>query len=149
MTSKSNTCRSDQIDGEITAAFATGGPGELLTPASPGSSPTALEFEQLPTGSAALVVKCGPNAGSRFMIDRSSLSVGRYPASDIFLNDVTVSRRHAELRCENGQFRIVDVGSLNGVYVNRRPVDSATLAIGDEIQIGNFLLMFLTVPTTA
>jgi pSer/pThr/pTyr-binding forkhead associated (FHA) protein len=149
MASKNNAPRSDQIDGEITAAFAARDPGELLTPAPRGISSVPLEFEQLPTGSAALVVKCGPNAGSRFMLDRSSLSVGRYPASDIFLNDITVSRRHAEFRCENGQFRIIDVGSLNGVYVNRQPVDSATLAIGDEIQIGNFLLMLLMVPTTA
>ncbi|MBO0880493.1 MAG: FHA domain-containing protein [Mycobacterium sp.] len=137
MTYESSTHRSDQVDGEITAAFAAGSPAEL-----PDNHATALEFEQLPSGSAAIVVKRGPNAGSRFTLDRSSLSAGRHAASDIFLDDITVSRRHAEFRCENGRFRIVDVGSLNGIYVNRQPVDSATLTTGDEIQIGNFRLVF-------
>src|SRR5262245_55040388 len=115
MTAENNTHRSDQVDGEITAAFATGNPAELVTPAPHGSHATAWEFEQLPSGSAAVVVKRGPNAGSRFTMDRSSLSAGRHPASDIFLDDPTVSRRHAEFHCEKGQFRIVDVGSLNGI----------------------------------
>jgi FHA domain len=97
MTYDNNTHRSDQVDGEITAAFATGNLAEL-----PGSHAAALEFEPLPSGSAAIVVKRGPNAGSRFTMDRSSLSAGRHPASDIFLDDITVSRRHAEFRCENG-----------------------------------------------
>ena len=79
----------------------------------------------------AVVVKRGPNAGSRFIIDRPSLSAPT-PASDIFLDDITVSRRHAEFRRESGQVRIVDAGSLNGIYVNRQPVGSATLAAGDE-----------------
>jgi pSer/pThr/pTyr-binding forkhead associated (FHA) protein len=144
MTSENNTHRSDQIDGEITAAFPTGNPAEPLTPTPPASHPTALTSEQLPSGSAAVVVKRGPNAGSRFTMNRSSVSAGRHPASDIFLDDITVSRRHAEFHCENGQFRITDVGSLNGIYVNRQPVDSATLATGDEIQIGNFRLIFFT-----
>jgi pSer/pThr/pTyr-binding forkhead associated (FHA) protein len=149
MTSENNAHRSDQVDGEITAAFATGNPAELLTPAPPGSHAVASEPEQLPSGSAAVIVKRGPNVGSRFMIDQSSLSAGRHPASDIFLDDITVSRRHAEFHCENGQFRIVDVGSLNGIYVNRQPVASATLTTGDEIQIGNFRLVFFTNPKPA
>jgi pSer/pThr/pTyr-binding forkhead associated (FHA) protein len=142
MTCENNAHRSDQADGEITAAFPAGNPAELVTPASRGNCATASEFEKLPSGSAAVVVKRGPNAGSRFMMNQSSLSAGRHPASDIFLDDVTVSRRHAEFRCENGKFRIIDVGSLNGIYVNRQQVDSATLATGDEIQIGNFRLVF-------
>ena len=73
---------------------------------------------------------------------------GRHPDSDIFLDDVTVSRRHAEFRLENGEFQVVDVGSLNGTYVNREPVDSAVLANGDEVQIGKFRLVFLTGPKT-
>jgi hypothetical protein len=139
-----NTHRSAQVDGEITAAFAAGNPAEL-----PDNHATACECEPLPSGSAAIVVKRGPNAGSRFTIDRSSVSAGRDPASDIFLDDITVSRRHAEFHCENGRFRIVDVGSLNGIYVNRQPVDSATLATGDEIQIGNFRLVFFADPKPA
>ena len=71
-----------------------------------------------------------------------------HPGSDVFLDDITVSRRHAEFRCENGEFSIVDMGSLNGTYVNRQPMDFAVLANGDEIQIGNSRLMFITGPTT-
>ena len=95
-----------------------------------------------------LVVKRGPNAGSRFLLDQPTTSAGRHPDSDIFLDDVTVSRRHAEFRLEGGEFQVVDVGSLNGTYVNREPVDSAVLANGDEVQIGKFRLVFLTGPKT-
>src|SRR6185437_5274721 len=70
----------------------------------------------------------------------------RHPNSNIFLDDVTVSRRHAEFRCVSGEFQVVDVGSLNGTYVNREPVDWAVLANGDEVQIGKFRLVFLTGP---
>lgn len=103
--------------------------------------------EGLASGSALLVVKRGPNAGSRFALDRPSVSAGRHPGSDIFLDDITVSRRHAEFRLEKGRFRIVDAGSLNGTRVNGQPVDAAVLANGDEIQIGKFRLVFLTKPT--
>ena len=102
--------------------------------------------EALPPGSALLVVKRGPNAGSRFLLDSELTTAGRHPDSDIFLDDVTVSRRHAEFRLESGEFQVVDVGSLNGTYVNREPVDSAVLANGDEVQIGKFRLVFLTGP---
>ena len=102
--------------------------------------------DALPTGSALLVVKRGPNAGSRFLLDRDVTTAGRHPDSDIFLDDVTVSRRHAEFRREGGEFVVIDVGSLNGTYVNREPVDTAVLANGDEVQIGKFRLVFLTGP---
>jgi len=100
----------------------------------------------LSSGTALLVVKRGPNAGSRFLLDRSTTSAGRHPDSDIFLDDVTVSRRHAEFRRDAGEFVVVDVGSLNGTYVNREPVDTAVLSTGDEVQIGKFRLVFLTGP---
>ncbi len=74
------------------------------------------------------------------------MSVGRHPASDVFLDDITVSRRHAEFRREDGKFHVVDLGSLNNTYLNREPVDSALLSSGDEVQIGNFRLVFLTGP---
>jgi pSer/pThr/pTyr-binding forkhead associated (FHA) protein len=102
--------------------------------------------DALPEGSALLVVKRGPNAGSRFLLDRSLTSAGRHPDSDIFLDDVTVSRRHAEFRSDAGEFVVVDVGSLNGTYVNREPVDTAVLVNGDEVQIGKFRLVFITGP---
>ena len=74
------------------------------------------------------------------------MAAGRHPASDIFLDDITVSRRHAEFRRDNGKFHVVDLGSLNSTYLNHEPVDSAVLANGDEIQIGNFRLVFFAGP---
>jgi pSer/pThr/pTyr-binding forkhead associated (FHA) protein len=87
-------------------------------------------------------------AGSRFLLDQPTTTAGRHPTSDTFLDDITISRRHAQFRCVSGEFQVVDVGSLNGTYVNREPVDSAVLANGDEVQIGKFRLVFLTGPTT-
>jgi pSer/pThr/pTyr-binding forkhead associated (FHA) protein len=112
-----------------------------------GGEGTVSEVEGLASGSALLVVKRGPDAGFRFVLDRPSMSAGRHPGSDIFLDDITVSRRHAEFRLENCRFRIVDADSLNGTHVNGQPVDSTVLANGDEIQMGNFHLVFLTRPT--
>jgi hypothetical protein len=105
-----------------------------------------LALEALPPGSALLVVRRGPNAGSRFMLDKELTTVGRHPESDIFLDDVTVSRRHAEFRRESGAggFEVRDVGSLNGTYLNRERIDAAPLANGDEVQIGKFRLVYLT-----
>ena len=100
--------------------------------------------ESLPPGSALLVVKRGPNAGSRFLLDADVTTAGRHPDSDIFLDDVTVSRRHAEFLREGGAFVVRDVGSLNGTYLNRERIDVATLAGGDEVQIGKYRLVFLT-----
>ncbi|WP_017974511.1 glycogen accumulation regulator GarA [Actinopolyspora halophila] len=110
------------------------------------SEASASGVDALPAGSALLVVKRGPNAGSRFLLDRETTSSGRHPDSDIFLDDVTVSRRHAEFRREGAEYVVVDVGSLNGTYVNREPVDTSVLANGDEVQIGKFRLVFLTGP---
>jgi pSer/pThr/pTyr-binding forkhead associated (FHA) protein len=107
------------------------------------------DVEDIPVlgrNSGLLVVKRGPNVGSQFVLHQPVATTGRHPASDIFLDDITVSRRHAEFRREHGQFRVVDLGSLNGVYLNRELVESAVLANGDEIQIGNFRLIFLTGP---
>ena len=112
----------------------------------PAAEAPVQGVDALPAGSALLVVKRGPNAGSRFLLDRDTTSAGRHPDSDIFLDDVTVSRRHAEFRREGGEFVVIDVGSLNGTYVNREPVDQAGLAGGDEVQIGKFRLVFLTGP---
>jgi hypothetical protein len=100
--------------------------------------------ESLPAGSALLVVKRGPNAGSRFLLDQDVTTAGRHPDSDIFLDDVTVSRRHAEIRRDGNGFTIVDSDSLNGTFVNRNRVDRAELKNGDEIQIGKFKLVIFT-----
>ena len=100
-------------------------------------------LEGLPPGSALLVVKRGPNAGSRFLLDADTTTAGRHPESDIFLDDVTVSRRHAEFVREGGGFVVRDVGSLNGTYLNRERIEAAGLAGGDEVQIGKYRLVFL------
>src|SRR5947209_18530448 len=101
-------------------------------------------IESLPTGTALLVVKRGPNAGSRFLLDKDLTTAGRHPESDIFLDDVTVSRRHAEFSRSGESFLVRDVGSLNGTYLNRERIDSSQLANGDEVQIGKFRLVYLT-----
>lgn len=101
-----------------------------------------------PPGVGMLIVKRGPNAGARFLLDQSTTSAGRHPESDIFLDDVTVSRRHAEFRLDDGKYVVVDVGSLNGTYVNREPRNSEALSSGDEVQIGKFRLVFLAGTTS-
>jgi pSer/pThr/pTyr-binding forkhead associated (FHA) protein len=93
-------------------------------------------------GTALLVVLRGPNAGARFLLDADEVSSGRHPNSDIFLDDVTVSRKHATFRREGDVFLVRDVGSLNGTYVNRERIDEAALKTRDEVQIGKFRLVF-------
>src|SRR5262245_4281750 len=100
----------------------------------------------LPPGMALLVVRRGPNAGARFLLDHDVTTSGRHPDSDIFLDDVTVSRRHAEFHRGANGFTVRDVGSLNGTYVNRERVESATLSNSDEVQIGKFRLVFIAGP---
>lgn len=104
---------------------------------------TVTGADNLPAGQALLVVKRGPNAGARFLLDQETTTAGRHPEADIFLDDVTVSRRHAEFRMNEGHFEVVDVGSLNGTYVNREPRNAHTLQAGDEIWIGKFRLVFI------
>jgi pSer/pThr/pTyr-binding forkhead associated (FHA) protein len=99
--------------------------------------------EALPAGTALLLVKRGPNAGSRFLLDSELTTVGRHPGSDIFLDDVTVSRRHAEFYRHGAGFVVRDVGSLNGTYVNRERIEETSLNDGDEVQVGKFRLTFL------
>jgi len=100
----------------------------------------------LPPGMALLIVRRGPNAGARFLLERDVTTSGRHPDSDIFLDDVTVSRRHAEFHRGPSGFTVRDVGSLNGTYVNRERVESATLSNSDEVQIGKFRLVFIAGP---
>ena len=102
----------------------------------------AAAVDALPAGSALLVVQRGPGAGSRYLLDTDLSTVGRHPESDIFLDDITVSRRHVEFRREDETFRVHDVGSLNGTYLNGDRVDDAELQNGDEVRIGKFRLIF-------
>ncbi|WP_454294798.1 FHA domain-containing protein [Salana multivorans] len=99
-------------------------------------------IEALPPSSALLVVQDGPNTGARFLLDAPTTSAGRDTRAEIFLDDVTVSRRHAEFRRVGEDFEVRDVGSLNGTYVNRERIESAVLSAGDEVQIGKYRLTF-------
>lgn len=91
---------------------------------------------------AVLFAKRGPVPGATYKLEKDITTIGRHPESDIFLDDITVSRRHAEIRQIDGSFVIKDVGSLNGTYVNKERVDDYTLKNGDELQIGKFKLVF-------
>ncbi len=99
--------------------------------------------EELVEGAALLVTKSGPNTGTRFVMTKDTTTAGRHPESDIFLDDITVSRRHAEIVRDEDGFKIVDKGSLNGTYVNKTRVEESHLTSGDELQIGKFKLVFL------
>jgi pSer/pThr/pTyr-binding forkhead associated (FHA) protein len=120
--------------------------GALSTPdveAEPGlSGADQAAIDALPEGSALLVVQRGPNAGARFLLDAERTTAGRKQDSDIFLDDVTVSRKHAEFVRRDGQFLVRDVGSLNGTYVDRDRIDETVLKDGDEVQIGKYRLVF-------
>jgi hypothetical protein len=115
----------------------------------PMNDEDAAAVDALPPGSALLVVQRGPDAGSRFLLDTDVVTAGRHPDSEIFLDDVTVSRRHAEFRRTPEGFRVSDVGSLNGTYVNRDRIDDVALSGGDEVQIGKYRLVFFAGQTAA
>ena len=98
--------------------------------------------DALRPGTALLVVLRGPNTGARFLLDSAMTTTGRHPDSDIFLDDVTVSRKHAVFEQEGETFVVRDVGSLNGTYVNRQRIEEMPLNPGDEVQIGKFRLVY-------
>ena len=100
----------------------------------------------LPPGMALLVVRRGPNAGARFLLDRDVTTSGRHPDSDIFLDDITVSRRHVEIRRDGPRLTVSDVGSLNGTYLNRERIEQGDLVDGDTLQVGKFKLVYVAGP---
>jgi pSer/pThr/pTyr-binding forkhead associated (FHA) protein len=104
----------------------------------------AAAVDALPAGHALLVVQRGPGSGSRFLLDADVTNAGRHPDSEIFLDDVTVSRRHAEFTRDGDVFTVQDAGSLNGTYVNRDRIDRVQLKDGDEVQIGKYRLVFFS-----
>jgi pSer/pThr/pTyr-binding forkhead associated (FHA) protein len=136
----------DQFDGSPLGTDTTitfGAVGATDTEATPRLSPAdQAAIDALPAGSALLVVQRGPNAGARFLLDADRTTAGRRPDSDIFLDDVTVSRKHAEFVRRESQFLVRDVGSLNGTYVQRDRIEEAVLRDGDEVQIGKFRMVF-------
>lgn len=111
-----------------------------------GALDPSHEPEELPAlepGTGMLVVVRGPNAGSRYLLDRDVTTVGRHPDADIFLDDVTVSRRHAEVRRDPAGVEVADLGSLNGTYVGGERVEQRVLTTGEELQIGRFKLLYV------
>ena len=130
---------------DVTSTLNLGALDDVLEAAESDVAPSRIAGS-LPPGTALLVVRRGPNAGARFLLDHDVTTSGRHPDSDIFLDDVTVSRRHAEFHRDGVIFTVRDVGSLNGTYVNRERVEAATLASGDEVQIGKFRLVFIAGP---
>jgi pSer/pThr/pTyr-binding forkhead associated (FHA) protein len=116
---------------------------QVEDPAERADDDMAVDLGELPHDVGVLVVKRGPKAGSRFALTDDVTTAGRHPESNIFLDDITVSRRHAEVRKEGDAYVASDVGSLNGTYVNRERITAAVqLTNGDELQIGKYKLVF-------
>ena len=135
--SNKSSGQGDEID--ATRTFS-----EDLLPSDPNalSSEEQLAVDSLPAGNALLIVRRGPNKGSRFLLDADLISVGRHPNADIFLDDVTVSRRHTEIVRVGTVFTIKDLSSLNGTYFEGKRVESADLFNGAEVQIGKYHFTF-------
>ena len=136
-----------ELTGETTATIQLGGAGD---PSKTETGDRALNpvdaaaVDALPSGHALLVVQRGPGSGSRFLLDEDVVRAGRHPDSEIFLDDVTVSRQHAEFHRQGDTFTVSDVGSLNGTYVNRDRIDTVQLTDSDEVQIGKYRLVFFS-----
>lgn len=128
--------------GESTATITFGAPDRAEADERSLNPADSAAVDALPAGHALLVVQRGPSAGSRFLLDADLVTAGRHPDSEIFLDDVTVSRRHAEFRRSAGGYTVTDVGSLNGTYVNRDRIDEVELQDGDEVQIGKYRLVY-------
>lgn len=134
---------SKQSGADETARFAA----DIVASAAPTlSTEEAAALAALPSGSALLIVHRGPSAGSRFLLDQDVTVAGRHPDADIFLDDVTVSRRHAQFERVDGGFKVSDMGSMNGTYVDGSRVDSQRLVNGLEVMIGKFRLTFYSSP---
>lgn len=143
-----------EVAGDATARFSTT-PVEDSAPEQPRGTEVRLSssdqatVDALRPGTALLLALRGPNSGARFLLDDAEVSVGRHPSSDIFLDDVTVSRRHAVFRrTDDAGYAVTDIGSLNGTYVNGELVDSHDLTTRDEVMVGKFRLVFYGAPTS-
>ena len=134
-----------EVTGESTATIQIGvGVDKAETSDRDLNAVDAAAVDALPRGHALLVVQKGPGAGSRFLLDSDVVSAGRHPETEIFLDDVTVSRRHAVFQREGATFTVADAGSLNGTYVNRDRIEKVALKDGDEVQVGKYRLVFFS-----
>lgn len=139
-----NSTKGVPQSGSSTDTSAFTGPIVIHTAASLSelSSEERDAIEALPSGSALLIVRRGPSHGSRFLLDSEKSVAGRHPHCDIFLDDVTVSRRHCEFVRTTQGFEMHDLGSLNGTFVEQNRIDRALLEDGDEVLVGKFHLSF-------
>lgn len=136
-----------QVDPSQTTLFGSTGPEiSLGTETIPLNVRDREAVDALPPGNALLIVQRGPNAGARFLLAAAVTSAGRSPVSDIFLDDVTVSRKHCQFIAQDGGHIVRDSGALNGTYVNRERVDQAVLHAGDEVQIGKYRMTYQPAP---
>ncbi|WP_456845034.1 FHA domain-containing protein [Cellulomonas sp. P5_C6] len=128
---------------DTTVSFGAIEPVEIEATAPVGLTPDEVAaVHALPPTSALLVMQRGASAGARFLLDAERTVAGRSTAADIFLDDVTVSRKHAEFVRDGQSFVVRDIGSLNGTYVNRTRIDQSVLRAGDEVQIGKYRMTF-------
>jgi pSer/pThr/pTyr-binding forkhead associated (FHA) protein len=140
---ESNFCSScgsalDNLD-DRTITFAAVDP---LQDAAGMADDVVVPVGEIPRGAGVLIVRAGPQAGARFTLERDLTRLGRHPDSEISLDDITVSRRHADIRRSDDGYEVADSGSLNGTYVNQERIDRAVLHHGDELQIGKFRLVY-------
>jgi pSer/pThr/pTyr-binding forkhead associated (FHA) protein len=140
---ESNFCSScgsalDNLD-DRTITFAAVDP---LQEAAGLADDVVVPVGEIARGTGVLIVRAGPQAGARFTLERDLTRLGRHPDSEISLDDITVSRRHADIRRADGGYEVADSGSLNGTYVNQERIERTVLQHGDELQIGKFRLVY-------
>jgi pSer/pThr/pTyr-binding forkhead associated (FHA) protein len=101
-----------------------------------------VDLGDLPAEGGVLIVRSGAQAGATFLLADPLTRLGRHPDSEIMLDDITVSRRHADIERTATGYIARDAGSLNGTYVNQERIDESPLRQGDELQVGKFRLVF-------
>ena len=132
----------EDADNHRTENFGSDFSSRLADLEATASADEQLAIAALPSGSALLIVRRGPTVGARFLLDTDLTVAGRHPEADIFLDDVTVSRRHAEFIRQGASFSVRDAGSLNGTYLNGERSNGGPLVDGSEIQIGKYRMTF-------
>ena len=143
MTTENHARRADHTEARATQQFREDLGAMIRARATDLTIDEREAVEALPSGAALLVVRRGPDLGARFLLDQDVTVAGRHPAVDIFLDDVTVSRRHAEFRRNGTRFSVVDLGSLNGTFCNGVRIDGEVpLEDGAEVQVGKFRFTF-------
>lgn len=137
-----NHTQAHQILSDTTAAFSRELAAQLVALDGDISEEEVEAITALPSGSALLIVRRGPNSGARFLLDADVTTTGRHPDADIFLDDVTVSRRHAQFLRHGTSFQVKDLGSLNGTYYDGVRIETGLLSDGAEVRVGKFRLTF-------